>query len=279
MEIKVIDNSKLKLVDELNRSIASSFQLRFAVAFAKISGFSLIKESLQEFFKKSGRAIFLLGLDFSSTDPQVLRDLYDFQEKSNLFELLCYKGNLQETTSYHPKIYLFNGNENQNIAYIGSSNLTRGGLVSNIEANIMISSLGETEVFSDLSDTFLRLRLDKNRIKPNSRFIDKYEELYKLHRKGKNIKQQRQYQELIEIENELPRSRLIVSDLSGWMKLVYESLPDSSFTTSDIYQFEEKFRNIYPENRNIKAKIRQQLQYLRDYGLLVNPSRNYWKKV
>jgi len=279
VEIKVIDNSKLKLVDELNRSIASSFQLRFAVAFAKISGFSLIKESLQEFFKKSGRAIFLLGLDFSSTDPQVLRDLYDFQEKSNLFELLCYKGNLQETTSYHPKIYLFNGNENQNIAYIGSSNLTRGGLVSNIEANIMISSLGETEVFSDLSDTFLRLRLDKNRIKPNSRFIDKYEELYKLHRKGKNIKQQRQYQELIEIENELPRSRLIVSDLSGWMKLVYESLPDSSFTTSDIYQFEEKFRNIYPENRNIKAKIRQQLQYLRDYGLLVNPSRNYWKKV
>lgn len=278
MDIKVIDNSKLKMIDKLNQSIGESHRIRFAVAFAKISGFSLIKDSLNGFFKKSGTAIFLLGLDFSSTDPQVLRDLFAYQESSNLCELLCYRGNQQETTSYHPKIYLFDGVNDQNIAIIGSSNLTRGGLVSNIEANVMISSFGESEIISDLSDTFLRLRLDKDRVIPNIGFIEKYEELYKLNKKGKNIRQQKQFKELIEIEKQLPKPRLIANDLSGWMKLVYDRLPDTPFSTSDIYNFEDSFKNIYPDNQNIKAKIRQQLQYLRDYELLENPTRNSWKK-
>lgn len=279
MELKVVDNRKIKLVDELNKSIRTSSKLRFAVAFAKNSGFQLLKDSLNDFFSKSGYAIFLIGLDFSSTDPNVLRDLLSYQVKSKYFELLCYRGNSTgEVSTYHPKVYLLNGNVTKNVAIVGSSNLTRGGLQTNIEANLMISSSDDTEIFSDLSDTFLSLRLDKRRVIPNHEFIDKYEELYKLNRKGKNIKQQKQYKELLELEEHLPRPKLEVNELSGWMKLVYEHLPDGSFSTSDIYKYEELFRERYPENENINAKVRQQLQYLRDFGLVENPRRNNWHK-
>ena len=46
MELKVIDNVKIKMVDVLNQSIESCTQLRMAVAFAKMSGYQLIKNSL-----------------------------------------------------------------------------------------------------------------------------------------------------------------------------------------------------------------------------------------
>ncbi|NPA74437.1 MAG: restriction endonuclease, partial [Epsilonproteobacteria bacterium] len=43
-----------------------------------------------------------------------------------------------------------------------------------------------------------------------------------------------------------------------------EKLDKQSFTLKDIYQFENYLQIKHPENKNIKAKIRQQLQILRD---------------
>ena len=40
------------------------------------------------------------------------------------------------------------------------------------------------------------------------------------------------------------------------------------FTLEDMYQFEEKLSKIHPENKHVKAKIRQQLQVLRDNKVL-----------
>jgi type II restriction enzyme len=40
------------------------------------------------------------------------------------------------------------------------------------------------------------------------------------------------------------------------------------FALRDMYAFESNLARLYPQNRNIRAKIRQQLQVLRDLGLL-----------
>jgi len=40
------------------------------------------------------------------------------------------------------------------------------------------------------------------------------------------------------------------------------------FTLNDIYELEEYFLKLYPENNNVKDKLRQTLQYLRDDGIL-----------
>ncbi|MDQ7008700.1 MAG: DpnI domain-containing protein, partial [Candidatus Gracilibacteria bacterium] len=60
-------------------------------------------------------------------------------------------------------------------------------------------------------------------------------------------------------------------DLKGWildiMNLV-ESLEKEKFSLDEIYIFENDLKIIHPENKNIKAKIRQQLQFLRDKGYL-----------
>jgi type II restriction enzyme len=57
----------------------------------------------------------------------------------------------------------------------------------------------------------------------------------------------------------------------GWLIEVIgiiDKIPSEIFTIVDVYKFEEFLRHKYPGNRFIKAKVRQQLQVLRDKGLI-----------
>ena len=57
-------------------------------------------------------------------------------------------------------------------------------------------------------------------------------------------------------------------------------IPDERFTLSEMYGFEAELQVRHPGNNNVRAKIRQQLQLLRDRGLLEFEGRGvYVKKV
>jgi type II restriction enzyme len=66
----------------------------------------------------------------------------------------------------------------------------------------------------------------------------------------------------------------------GWlievMKCV-EVIGRHEFDIDDIYAFETHLSRIYPSNQNVKPKIRQQLQYLRDRGYLDFVSRGRYR--
>ncbi|MGN1290008.1 MAG: DpnI domain-containing protein [Bradyrhizobium sp.] len=57
----------------------------------------------------------------------------------------------------------------------------------------------------------------------------------------------------------------------GWlldvMKCV-ESLGKRDFTLEEVYAFERHLGDLYPGNQNVRPKIRQQLQFLRDRGFI-----------
>lgn len=57
----------------------------------------------------------------------------------------------------------------------------------------------------------------------------------------------------------------------GWAATILNllnRLPNPSFALADVYSFESELANLYPNNRHIRPKIRQQLQVLRDAGLI-----------
>jgi hypothetical protein len=66
----------------------------------------------------------------------------------------------------------------------------------------------------------------------------------------------------------------------GWlldvMKCV-ESLGKPDFTLDDVYGFERHLGALYPGNQNVRPKIRQQLQYLRDRGYLEFVGRGHYR--
>lgn len=67
-----------------------------------------------------------------------------------------------------------------------------------------------------------------------------------------------------------------------WIEDVFDCLTKIEgeiFSLDDVYQFETHLSKLHPNNRNVKAKIRQQLQFLRDDGKLefVNDYGTYRK--
>ena len=64
----------------------------------------------------------------------------------------------------------------------------------------------------------------------------------------------------------------LIREMPGWMKLTMEgimAIPSNSFTLAEAYQYCAPLaRQQYPSNRHVEPKIRQQLQRLRDLGVI-----------
>lgn len=68
--------------------------------------------------------------------------------------------------------------------------------------------------------------------------------------------------------------------MSAWIndiRAAIVNLPEQ-FKTCELYQFEVELAAKHPENHNVRAKIRQQVQKLRDAGELVQ-TKTGWQKV
>lgn len=68
----------------------------------------------------------------------------------------------------------------------------------------------------------------------------------------------------------------------GWILDVFrclEELKKEVFTLQDMYTFETRLTILHPDNHNIRAKIRQQLQLLRDKGILEFIDRGVYRKL
>ena len=52
------------------------------------------------------------------------------------------------------------------------------------------------------------------------------------------------------------------------MLLTIRHIGRREFALSDVYADSDRLARLHPENRHIEAKIRQQLQKLRDMGLI-----------
>jgi type II restriction enzyme len=68
----------------------------------------------------------------------------------------------------------------------------------------------------------------------------------------------------------------------GWildLMSCVDLIKKDSFALEDVYKFESKLKLKYPNNNFIKDKIRQQLQILRDKGIIEFTTRGNYKKV
>ena len=55
-------------------------------------------------------------------------------------------------------------------------------------------------------------------------------------------------------------------------------IKSDDFTLNMMYSFEKELSMKHPNNKNIRAKIRQQLQNLRDYGIIVFLGNGHYHK-
>lgn len=68
----------------------------------------------------------------------------------------------------------------------------------------------------------------------------------------------------------------------GWILDVLncvEKIKKQTFTLDELYTFENKLKTKYPNNNHIRDKVRQQLQLLRDKGLIEFNGRGSYTKI
>jgi len=142
--VKFIGNTKEKMVDNIRDICGWGENIAIAVAYLKSSGYNSIKNTLL------GKNIrILVGFDFWLTDVEPLRKIL---KEGYLCKI--YKTPMSDDEkSYHPKIYIAK-RKNEVRILIGSSNLTNGGLYSNIEGNILLSGNVDEPVISDVLEFF-----------------------------------------------------------------------------------------------------------------------------
>lgn len=148
---------------EINRLLSTATHFICVVAFAKFSGWALIKQVLTKRAAKGLKATFVIGLNFYQSDPKVLRDIRRLQSKAAAAggDINLYIGDLQSQNTLHPKAYWFKGPDGEALI-VGSANMTRGGLVSNHELSAWLS--GPSAKYQAWLDDWITSRIENEEI-------------------------------------------------------------------------------------------------------------------
>ena len=150
-----------RMDDELNALMLQNpkFDKVFiAVAFVKRSGVRRIGPALTSFTQSGSDVEVVAGIDHLGTSRQGLEELQSAGAKVSIFH-----DNVLNRT-FHTKLYLFERSGSEAVVYLGSSNLTAGGLYSNYETNTCYNfnlgnpaELADYQSFKQVFDTAQKL--------------------------------------------------------------------------------------------------------------------------
>lgn len=123
--------------------------LRAGVAFLKLSGVQHIAQALRQFVEDGGAVRMTVGVDCRGTSFEGLRALLDAIQDHG--EIWVFHNETDST--FHPKVFLFSSDQAAHV-YVGSGNLTEGGLFTNYEAGLRVeldlTTPSDREIYDEL---------------------------------------------------------------------------------------------------------------------------------
>jgi len=195
---------------------------------------------------------------------------------NGLEKLINIKSVIKNFHLLHSKIYIFD----EKYVIISSGNLTNGGLLNNYEYGILID---DTSFILKVIDDFETLFYNKDTGVIKESDINTVRNILSNISKTTNINLPNySFEEFSETEIITTDVANIANCLSGWKKDVFiiaNKIENQIFDLKEIYKYEAELLEIYPNNNNIKEKIRQQLQILRDLSLIEFLGNGKYKKL
>jgi len=174
-------------------------------------------------------------------------------------------GHVRNCQRLHAKVYLFDAR----CAVVTSGNLTGGGLRANYEYGVLLRA---PELVATVDRDFRRLWDDEATGLIDVEVLAEIDELVRSTPQIRYVEAPASPEAEAEAELVLEGAEAAIRDsLAGWKGSVFEVLTEvqgPDFALADVYRHAPRFAREYPDNENIEAKIRQQLQMLRDLGLV-----------
>lgn len=179
MSIQILSNINYPIGNIINQELQNAQSARIAIAFLKYSGIKVIEKSLDQCLKNNGSVEIIAGLDFKTTDPQSMHYLIQLQKSMPNLKFYCYgdKDVNKNNIVFHPKIYLFQG-KRETTGIVGSTNLTRGGLMTNFEANVIFKE-SKPLYFSQLEAIYNSVKFTDSIFSPDEEYLAGYSDVYK----------------------------------------------------------------------------------------------------
>ncbi|MGL5055796.1 MAG: DEAD/DEAH box helicase family protein, partial [Fusobacteriaceae bacterium] len=146
MQTSLINNRQKDMYTVLKRSFEGCKEFLFIVSFIRFSGIQILLDILKEAEKKGIKGKIITTNYMNITEKKALEKLKSF---SNL-EIKFFDG---EEKGFHPKSYIFIYEEETKII-VGSSNLSKGGLKSNVEWNSEVILKNENNYREEVLEEF-----------------------------------------------------------------------------------------------------------------------------
>lgn len=211
-------------------------------------------------------------IDFENNNP--VGDFYCTKCQEE-FELKSKNGNLTSTItdgSYESMIQRITSDTNPNFFFLTHNNNTVDNFLVIPKQFFIPEIIIKRKPLSDTAKRagWIGCNIDISKVPESGRIF--------LVEKSKIIEKEKVHLKLK--STEFIKSKNL--EARGWILDILkciEEIKKQSFTLDEIYAFENILKVKYPNNNHIKDKIRQQLQYLRDKGLIEFNGRGNYKKV
>ncbi len=289
--LELIDNATHPARQSLLEGLKDANRVHIASAFVTEPGLNEILEPLTNVLERNGSVTMLYGLDGHITDPEVPELLLRLsrQYPSSLRQFVHLQWANAVSQKFHTKLCLTVGPGESTQVLIGSSNLTLGGLRDNTEANVVLTGHADDIAFDSAFRIFERIENSAGFCVPDEGVIGDYALLKARARNFPvGVAPPR---ELANLFRRLQRRCLVLAaeasppnQRRGWTEEVafcvkaVEAIGIPEFTVHDFYAwFERRLSSLYPMNRNVQPKIRQQLQILVRRGRLQRLTRGRYR--
>lgn len=139
-----------RMLDVVREALRSATRVSIAVSFFRYSGFGLVSDELKTFEQRGGSLRLLVSTYMGVTQPEALRAILRFPSVTSRLHLA--HQNSEREQGFHAKMYVFEDDPAE--CWVGSSNFTKGGLSTNVEANLRHVGSGEVSSVQSLFDRF-----------------------------------------------------------------------------------------------------------------------------
>ena len=178
-ETTVVENQREPLGDLLAAELKTADAFYAASAFLNSGGLTIIEPSLRRILEHEGEVSIVHGADFRVTDPDAVRSLAALKMQYGTMSYFVHcDWSLLARQAFHPKLYITTADYRRYCAIVGSSNLTLGGLRSNIEVNAVIRGDESEEPVRRCLDIFDSILASPALLEPDLEFAERYAYLY-----------------------------------------------------------------------------------------------------
>jgi HKD family nuclease len=260
----LINNEEDCHANKINSLLSEVIIFDCMVAFAKMSGFNMIKNTLEKALTRNAnnqkaRFRFIFGLDFYQTEPKLLKELLKLSEKHKNLSLFL----STDECVFHPKVYAFK-TPRANYVVTGSANLTSGGLRTNNENSLLVNS---SEIRKSVLKQINQLIKNNKIIKATKDNINEYEEKYNIYKVRKDYFE-RKANEAIQnpVEGDFETLEAILDLMKQRGNFEEDVAHRIESRDSAINQL-----NLIARERNINAQ-----SFIRLYEPLIQGENHYW---